>query len=147
MLMKNILSLIYIIVLTIGCSNAGPPSTETTSEKFDSLLNKISFLEQYVTFNRQYENLDFIIFYQNNSNGFLPGPSDWDVQIIAQIPNDTINAWISNAKTIKTDDTDWVLKIPTNINRSGFSEWYQKEKALIGVNRTQSIIVYRNRSM
>ena len=40
--------------------------------KFPTLAERVAFLQQYVTFRRTYETLDFDIMYQNNGGGSLP---------------------------------------------------------------------------
>jgi len=79
-----------------GCGaseSGGPPSTETRSTSMPKLADRVRFLQTYVTFDRQFEQLEFDIFYKNNGGGFVPGPSDWDIQLVAKVPQNELHLW------------------------------------------------------
>ena len=132
-----------------GCSENGPPSTKTYSDdaKFIQLSKKIEFLEQYVNFRRTYKDLDFIISFHNNSGGLVPGPSDWDIRIVAQIPKAEIELWTNGLHSISLPNIDWMKNLPGSIDYSGISTWFKSDNRLVGVDEGNAVIVYVNASM
>ena len=145
--MKNTVLCFLMAVLVAGCGPSGPPSTDITSEAFGSLAEKTSFLKQYVTFDRPYETVDFAIVYHNNSGGLIPGPSDWDIRIIAQVPQGSLSDWLPDAGAEKPhDDRIWLTTVPTTMACSGITQWFQAGHTVVGVDRARSIVAYRNTS-
>lgn len=126
----------------------GPSSTNTLSsdKQFNSLLQKIEYLQQYVTFRRAYYELDFAIFFQNNSEGLVPGPSEWDIRLVASIPEADIKEWTKGLEPIESValETEWIKELPGPIDRSGISAWFKKGSKVVGVDNANHIIVYRN---
>ena len=124
-------------VLCAGCSNteSGPASVKETSAARAELADRIQFLENYVTFRRQYEQLDYDIMYQNNGGGMLPGPSDWDIRLIAVVPESEIEAWVPKdaEKKINVSPT-WLQDLPGTIERDGIAEWYRSSGRVIGID-------------
>ena len=143
-MIKSILLAIVCLSL-IGCGSKGK-TTKTVSSAFSTKQEKIQFLEQYVKFKRSYTKLDFNIDYQDNSTGLVPGPSDWDISIVASVPSSELNEWITGlSKLEETPDKTWLKKIPTEIDYSGITEWYKLEaNSVVGINRNSNIVVYRN---
>ena len=74
---------------------------------------------------RTYETLDFDIMYQNNGGGLIPGSSDWDIRLIATVPESEFQSWVPRVvKSSALHNTAWLTSIPTTINLSGVKEWY-----------------------
>lgn len=146
--MKSVLFQFFSMICLLSCcSSHGPQTTNTSSTKFNTLSEKVEFLEQYVRFKRTYKTLDFVIVYQNNSEGFVPGPSDWDIRIIAKIPSDEVEQWIKGMEMTDSLDLDWLGVFSITIDKAGISKWYQSDGCIIGVDEKNSIIVYRNWTM
>ncbi|MBX3418859.1 MAG: hypothetical protein KF851_14735 [Pirellulaceae bacterium] len=143
---RLIISVLLVAVTLSGCSNraTGPASVVATSATQNRLADKIQFLENYVTFRRQYEELDYDIMYQNNGGGMVPGPSDWDIRLIAVVPIAEIEeSVLDGVKKLEGSPPDWVKNLPGSIDRTGLTEWYNKGGTTIGVDRERSIVVYR----
>ena len=144
-------AIVVLVTFLLGCGQGGPPSTQTMSAKFATLGEKTSFLHQYVTFRRTYQTLDFAISFQNNSGGGVPGPSEWDVRLVATVPPTELPAWIPlGATTAATataapspPDLGWLKAVPTNLDLSGVHEWYAVAGRTVGIDRARSIVVYR----
>src|SRR3954451_19838714 len=86
---------ILAVCLIVGCGRSGPASTRTVSSQFATVAERAKFLEKYVTFRRTYETLDFDVMYQNNGGGGgAPGPSDWDVRLVATVPAAELGTWV-----------------------------------------------------
>ncbi len=144
MLMKKIF-IISCLLIIFACGESGPPSTRKASSSFATTEEKVAYLHQYVPFKRTYTDVDFLVWYQNNSGGMVPGPSDWDIRVIAIVPIDELSKWIVGyTKVDKSYDLAWVKEISTSINYSDSFEWYQSGRIIVGIDRLKSIIVYRN---
>jgi hypothetical protein len=132
-----------LMLLPIGCGRSGPSSVRTTSTPFPTLQAKVAFVHRYVAFRRTYETLDFDLFYQNN-DGVPPGPSDWDVRLVATVPASEIAAWIPAGLTPSPQDQQWLKTIPTSLDLSGLTEWYGDDRVVVGIDRDHRIVAYRN---
>ncbi len=134
-----------ILSLIIGCGSDSK-TTNTKSSIFKTNQEKIQFLEKYITFKRSYKKLDFHINYQDNSTGMVPGPSDWDICLVAVVPPFELEKWVIGLEKLKiTPDKIWLSKIPTKINYSKITEWYQlSSDSVIGIDRNNNVVVYRN---
>ena len=74
---------------------------------------KISFLNQYLTAKSAIEAAEFIIEYQDNSGGWVPGPSDWDIKAAMKVsPRDTI-LWAEGLDRVLSEDNDlsWGMRL------------------------------------
>jgi len=135
-------------VLLVACKSSGPASTDTTSAAFATVADRTMFLNNYVTFRRTYETLDFDIMYQNNSGGMVPGPSDWDVRLVATVPASELQAWVPAAVNASTaPDVTWMKSVPTTLDLSSVSEWYIDGGRVVGIDRKKRIVAYRSSSM
>ena len=130
----------------LGCDNSsGPPSIKETSEARPLLVDRIKLLEQYVIFRREYEQLEYDIFYQNNGGGRVAGPSEWDVRLIAVVPENEIDLWRQGVKTQSLDAIpDWVLQTATSIDVSSIKEWYVEDGTTVGIDNEQRLVAYSN---
>jgi len=146
---RIMIALLLMAITPSGCSKtaSGPASVTETSVARTGLADRIRFLENYVTFRRQYEKLDYDIMYQNNGGGMVPAPSDWDIRLIAVVPKTEIDDWVPAGVGKKEDPSpDWLKELPGTIERDGITEWYRKSGTVIGVDRERSIVAYRNTS-
>ena len=132
-----------------GCTPepSGPPSTQTASSEFETVAERVAFLEPYLPLERTYETLDFYVSYQNDdSAGFLdiPGPSDWDIRIVATVPASELDDWVLDGVTpVDTADTAWLSTVPTSLDTSGLTEWYVDVTRATGIDRSRRIVAYR----
>lgn len=85
--------------------------------------------------------------YQNHGGGMVPGPSDWDIRLIALVPESEIEFWIPPGAEIEDNPMPrWLKDLPGTMERDGISEWYRNSGTVIGVDRELSIVAYRNTS-
>lgn len=146
--MSTRISIFALTVLLVGCKPSGPATTKTTSAAYATVAERTKFLNEYVTFRRTYETLDFDVMYQNNGGGMVPGPSDWDVRLVATVPTSELQTWIPagvNASTAR--DVTWLKSVPTALDLSGVIEWYVHGKRIVGIDRAKRVVVYRLSSM
>src|SRR5215470_1405257 len=109
---------IFTLALLIGgCVQSGPATTKTKSSAFATVDERAKFLHKYVTFRRTYETLDFDISYQNNGGGMAPGPSDWDIRLVATVPASEVQAWVpAGVSATAAPDTGWLQSAPTTLD-------------------------------
>lgn len=127
----------------LACTpESGPANANTTSSSFATLPEKVAFLERYVTFRRHYEQLEYGVFYQNNGGGCVPGPSEWDLTIVARVPSHELDAWTSDLERVSTRPPE-LTNLASELDTSGVSEWYEALGKTVGVDRSASIVMYR----
>lgn len=128
----------------VGCTPTGSSSTNTTSDAFQTLAAKVEFLERYVTFRRSYESLDFHIRFEVSGVVSVPGPSDYDVRLCAQVPVEQLDLWIPSGikPSSNVPDLEWLTSVPGNHDVSGISEWFVDHRKIIGLDRKRNIVVY-----
>lgn len=134
----------FLAVAFAGCSPSGPKTTNTSSDSLPSLEQRIEFLERYITFRRGYVDLSFHVLYQNNSGGMVPGPSDWDIRIVATVPPAELPQWVpAGVSATPTADTQWLTGVPGAERVAGLKEWYSATGLLVGIDRERSLVAYR----
>ena len=142
--MANRIFILALTVLLVGCKPSGPATTKTKSSAFATIAERTNFLNDYVTFRRTYETLDFDIMYQNNGGGMAPGRADWDVRLVATVPASELQAWIpAGANPSTAPDIAWLKTVPITLDVSHVSEWYVDGKRIVGIDRAKRIVVFR----
>jgi len=135
---------------TLFCVSCGGPKSKTTnsdSRTFTSLAEKKEFVERYVKFKRTYETLEFLIDYRDGGDGGLPSPTEWDIRLVATVPTNKIEAWISGIPITKRAESGWVSDIanaPADLNRF---EWHLDKNRTVGIDRMRRIVLYRHRTL
>ena len=124
-------------------------STNTHSGPFPTLEEKQEFLERYVTFRRKYLQLEFKISYLDGAAGRVSGPSEWDIRVLAAIPEEEIDLWVAGMiPSRKKPDTSWVRDIPNAPIDLRRYEWYGEDaRKTVGVDRERRVVLYRSYSM
>lgn len=137
--------LIGVVLALAGCgrSDGGPASTHTSSGAFATLDEKVAFLERYVTFRRRYLELEYGIFYQNNGGGLVPGPSEWDLTILARVPASELDAWTQGMKRVAGRPPELTNLGCEQVDLSGLDEWYEELGKYVGLDREHAIVAYR----
>lgn len=127
-----------------GCGGStGPASTDTSSDAVPSLEARIEFLQRYVTFRRGYTDLGFRVVYHNNG-GLVPGPSDWDIRVVAAVPPAELADWVpAGAAATPSADTRWLVGVPGAERATGITEWYVGPGSVVGIDREGSVVAYR----
>ena len=147
-LVRN-LSVILLLASIQGCDDSVdiPETTLSSSDQFTTLTEKVAFLERYVNFRRAYEDLAFLIDYRNNGGGFIPGPSEWDIRILASVPEHEIEQWTGGMEKTRMPDIDWMNSLPAKAGPARKFDWYRSgadtSGRVVGVDRKRRRIVYR----
>ena len=119
-----------------------PPSTAMVSSSIATFDERINFIQTYLTFDRDYEQLEFSVFYKNNGCGSLPGPSDWDIKLLAKVPVEALPLW-TDGLTPATEAGHWISGIADEIDVSGIDSWYRTSGKVVGIDQENSIVAYR----
>lgn len=131
----------------LGCesqpTSQGPPSIRHDSRAVASLEERIRRVEMYVNFRRHYVELDYDLFYNDNGGG-LPGPSDWDIRLLARVPAEELKEWTpAENKPVEMALPLWVKELPGKIPRDGLRQWYVAKGVEIGIDPKAHIVAYR----
>ena len=116
-------------------------------QRGDSLARpaRLEFLQRYVRFRREYRELDFHVVYQSNGGGRVPGPSDWDIRLVAIVPPEELASWVpAGATTVSAFDSNWLDGVPGAERAATVTEWYSAPGRIIGVDRVRSIVAYHS---
>lgn len=111
-------------------------STQTSSVQFKTIDERINFLEKYVTLYSAIDNTEFIIFYQDNSIGLVPGPSDWDIKMALKVPKGSVDYWLDGFVEAKEEEVklSWWndLKLDSKIwERDSIPKYYKRPKGRV----------------
>ncbi len=142
------ITLLVLLMLLVGCSgNSGPPSVSETSASRAALADRVEFIEQYVSFRRKYNQLEYDVSFTNGGS-FPPAPSEWDIRIVASVNPDDVDQWAIAGKRISGMATpDWVGTTAKSLSVDGVSEWYRDgvdtNGRTVGIDRDLNIVVYR----
>jgi hypothetical protein len=90
-----------VVMLMSACSQSdsaksqprGSLTTSTDSQSLPDQQQRVAFLARYVTPKSPVRDAEFIIHYQDNGGGLVPGPSDWDIRAVVQIEREHAAAW------------------------------------------------------
>jgi hypothetical protein len=135
--------LLATLLWVAGCGSpaaSGPPTVNTDSSKFATHAEKVALVEKYVSFRRSYESLDFTI---NFLNGGGTSPSEWDIRLIAVVPEAEISQWTAGF-TAGGSGGEWIKTVPTSLDLTGVTEWHTAASRTVGIDRGKRIVVYRN---
>ncbi len=131
------------LVATGACGPSRPPSRHTRSFEIKSLGERVRFLEQYISFKRHYRALEFDIDYHDNSGGLVPGPSDWDIALVAVVPAQELSQWTKDTTPVSLMPSMAPTFVNSKVDVSGINEWYESKQKVVGIDRARSIVVYR----
>src|SRR5262245_54622904 len=118
----------WLLLLVLGVAacdeQSGPRSTNTSSSAFPTLEERVAFLEQYVKFRRHYRRLEFSLFYRNGADGCAPSPSEWNLDLAAEVPPDELGQWTQGLARQATKPQEAPSTDRDGIEASGVDEWY-----------------------
>jgi len=72
----------------------------------------------------------------------LPGPSDWDIKLLAKVPVEALSLW-TDGLTPATETGHWMSGIADEIDVSGIDSWYRASGKVVGIDQENSIVAYR----
>ena len=103
----------YLLAVTMIFSLNAPENekeqnktTDTWSHSFSNKNEKLSFLTEYLVANSEILNAEYHIVYHDNSNGMIPGPSDWDIRVALKIKPEDMSLWTNGFERITSSEID-----------------------------------------
>lgn len=115
MKLRCLLILIVVVCLLSSCAKQNMTSsgsareswtTDTWSTKIEDHDEKIQFLQKYVQCPAEVVDTKFHIVYHDNSQGLVPGPSDWRVAAAIKINQSDVDAWIADFDIVAEEAVD-----------------------------------------
>ena len=103
--------LILLSLLLTACSlfSTAPAqadrTTNTQSSDLATEAERLDFLAQYVVLKSPVDAAEFHIVYHDNSGGFVPGPSDWDIRAVMHVTD--VVAWTEGKTRVDLFDLSW----------------------------------------
>lgn len=129
------------LLLLLACAASPDRSTSTHSDSLPNAAAREAFLEDYVRFDRSYEQLAFTVDYRDNSGGLVPGPSDWDICVRAVVPAEELDAWTRGLSPAASPGEGCGLgPLPEG------TAWFAGEGVRVGVHAESRTVHYRNTS-
>lgn len=108
--MKRLLASLILTCL-VSCSSVPSRTTDTHSSTLPDLAAREQFLKDYAKLPTAVEDLAFQVVYHDNSEG-LPGPSDWDIQVVAKVTQADLATWtIGLTPSENSSAFEWVSKV------------------------------------
>ena len=106
-------------------------TTDSRSTSFQDREEKLAFLQTYLDLPSGVSDAEYHIVYQDNSQGAVPGPSDWEIRAALQVEKEDISLWTDGMKKILPQQTDsrwWEdLKTPSfTWELSGDAQYYKR---------------------
>jgi hypothetical protein len=102
-LMLGLLSLLMVSCITTNSANL---STDTRSTQFSTDREKLAFLAKYLTLYSTVEAAEYHIVYHDNSSGGVPGPSDWDIQVVLKMAPENLSLWTTDMQPVAPESVD-----------------------------------------
>ncbi len=81
-------------------------TTDSRSTDFESRDEKLDFLRKYLEMPSEVTDAAYHIVYQDNSQGAVPGPSDWEISVALQVNEGAIPLWTEGMKKILPQQVD-----------------------------------------
>ena len=101
--------LFILLLFLVGCQSAPSKTTDTHSRSLPDLKARQQFLARYAKLPTAVQDLVFHVVYHDNSGGGLPGPSDWDIRVLAKVSEADLGAWTAGlAAASEKIDMAWV---------------------------------------
>jgi len=104
-------------------------------------------LEQYVTFRRNYNELEYYLSYSDGgSDRALPANKEWDIRVYAVVPDSELKDWLKGLSPIAQPKFGWTSKIPKAGIKIDDFKWFEGDNVLVGVDRGNQKVLYWNRA-
>jgi hypothetical protein len=127
-------------------SRRGQMTTDTRSSTFPDDHSKIVFLKKYLKLPSEVEAAEYHIRYQDNSGGVVPGPSDWDMQVVLKDKPDSLPLWTDGLTQIDHADLSWGYGLLPSEKRWAIESTpavYERGQKVVAVFYSEGIIFTR----
>ena len=148
---RALLAALLVIFLAAGClGEAARPNltTDTQSSQFTTETAKLAFLQRYLKLATPVQAAEFHIIYHDNSGGFVPGPSDWNIRVLLKVAPADIDRWTTGMQPAPSDQFDltWAKAFAAQHpawTMTSEPEIYQKPGMVLALFRPEKIIFVR----
>lgn len=117
--------LLVFLALSANAQRLNPPdlSTDTRSEAFATAEERLAFLKRYLNFQSVPRDAQYHIVYFDNSQGRIPGPSDWDIRVVLRLEPGDVSLWLADLTEVKASgDFGWALKLGPDLEEEVLAE-------------------------
>ena len=97
-----------------------------------------------MTFRRNYEELHFSVLYLDGSGGLVASSSEWDIRILAIVPELELNEWTNGLKVATEPESGWIKELPKAPQDLTPYKWYEAKGVIVGINQEKRTVLYRN---
>ena len=126
-----------------GTVSTADLSTDTRSSDLPSEAVQIEFLGRYVALRSEVSETEFHIVYHDNSDGLVPGPSDWDIKAVMVV--DDVAPWMEGKTAVETADFSWVDSMVTERLRPSSSPlFFSNGSTTIAVYEPENIVFFQS---
>jgi hypothetical protein len=139
----------FIVVVISFMAFSAATATMTTDTHSSNLPNdqaKIEFLKKYLEMYSEIEATEFHIRYDDNSTGLVPGPSDWDMQVVMKVAQNRLASWTAGLQKTEETDLSWAYDLlPKNKQWAIHSTAviYTRGKTVVAVFEPEGIVFKR----
>ncbi len=144
--MNKFLILFIFLLLILSCSPKDK-STQTNSSTFSTYKEKLDFFTQYVHLKSEILDLEYSIFYKDNTSGRISpsGPSDWDIKVAIKLDPKLMDKWIENSyplnKPIQFNIWNDMKLDPDQWNLKNENKLYTEPNKIIATYKKDSILL------
>ena len=138
--------LLLLGLLLVGCSSTPSLTTDTRSDSLPDPAARREFLKRYYKLPSPVEQVSFHIWYQDNSGGGVPGPSDRDLRIVAKVKPEDLDAWVNNFSSAEELDVAWVNAL-VDWELGDSPEFYGDDREMVLLYRQTGIVARRSRTL
>ncbi|MEO0803325.1 MAG: hypothetical protein AAFY57_13735 [Cyanobacteria bacterium J06642_2] len=117
-------------------------STETDSSSFATLAAKKEFIYRYISSELEFEDIEFRVWYVDNSGGMIPGPSDYRIEVLARIDSSHLDRWLAKVNESKMSNLAW----PYSLNPEDMGCHPEIIKVYQSQSRTKTVGLHKGNS-
>jgi len=147
------------VMLFCACTPSRSLTTNTDSQSLPDKQARLAFLARYLRSKSPIVDAEYVIRYQDNSGGMIPGPSDWDIRAVLQVEGQT-SVWHAGWAPCPTQgpsdagppgvDTTWAEPLLGRRaqwqTRRSSPRCYRSAHSVVLVYEEDNLVVYRNTS-
>jgi hypothetical protein len=122
-------------------------TTNTRSASLPTDQAKIAFLKRYLVLPSEVEATEFHIVFHDNRKGLVPGPSDFDIQVVVKVHPDKVPAWTAELpKAAAPFDISWAQDVVPSADRwatRSAPNFYEREGVQVVTYGPEGIVLKR----
>lgn len=133
--------LVLLACLATACASPSK-TTDTRSKTLPDDASRRQFLNPYFPLPSEVKDLTFHVTYRDNSGGMVPGPSDYDIRVLAEVKPESVKAWQGQLQPDnQNEDLSWIADLK-QLDTSK-TELYGNSKNLLVVFPESNLVARR----